>query len=663
MAETKTRNRSPRVGGPYVNRKAGDDRPVAKGSDLTVLTAIRQYKTEAKRAKWSRTLKNRANQRAAILEFDTSYKLRGQSKESLPKLSMAIEQFSAAIKRALTDFGDWFRCEVSPESPLTGEKIRALMMVYLGKLSDGYVTMPFAVLMSDAMKLAALKSLAILKVHGGHITDKRFTVERGLSALELGGTLFPKVTYDLSRQDVTVWRPWIDLVRDEDYFPDPRGHGLYEIQEIETDLGHLQEWAKAGVYDKAAVDRIDEDFQNIEQEIIKIRYVGQDIAPVPSFRKRVILHELWGTILGPRGRIVKKNCVATVANDKYVIRPPQDNPWWHGESPFVVFPLLRVPHSVWHKALADHGTALNIAMNELYNLMLDGGLASVWGIKQVRPDWLEDPRLISDGIPQGVTLPVNANCPPGGKAVEVVATGGVPQDALALFNISDREFNAGMMSNDLKFGQVSPRQVKATEVVASEQGTASMLDGIIRDIEDLGIGPLLRKTFLNLMQFADDLDSDDVVGAIGTTAAVVLSRMSPAQRFATFHGARFKVFGLSAVRARARDFSKLAALLQFTGSSPMMAQAFFQNYSPLAVLNHALKLLNVDPAALKMSDEERVALPQMLQQLPMFQQLINGMPQGQTQGGAGMSAQSIGDVAAPGELNMQRTNALSAQGQ
>jgi len=653
------------VGGPgragfSTQRLPGDDRPVASGIDLTVLNVIRQYKTEATRARFSRIIRNRANLRMFIGEQDYSYKARGQSKEFLPKLPMAVEQFASAIKRALTEFGDWFRTEVPRDSALTGDEVRNLVNVYLDRLGDGYVNTPFPVVVSDAMKIGALNSLVVLKVHGALTKENRFIVERGLEEVDVAGMLGPRVTHSLARKEVSTYRPVIDLIRDEDYYPDPRGHGLYEIQEIETDLAHLVEWAEAGIYDKAAVDRINEDFTNSEQEIIRIRYVGQDIAPVPSFRKRVILHEFWGTILGPNGRIIKKNCVATIANDKYLVRPPEDNPYWHGESPFVVFPLLRVPHSVWHRALADYGASLNIALNELFNLMLDGGLASVWGIKQIRTDWLEDPRQVSDGVPQGVTLVVNDRCPPNGKVVEVVATGATPQDALAMFNIADREFQAGMMTNDTKFGMLSPKQIKATEVVAAEQGQQSMLDGIVRDIEELGIERCLRKLFLNLLQYADDLDTDDIVGAIGQRAAVILARMSPAERFATFHGAKFRVFGLSAVRARARDFQKLAALLQLVSSNPLMMQAFLRKYSLDATLAQVLKTLNIDPATLQMSPEEAAMLPQTLAQLPMFQQMMG--PQGQQQGGAGMSAQAVGEPGLPAEINQQRTNSMASAG-
>src|SRR4029453_9024527 len=98
--------------------------------------------------------------------------------------------------------------------------------------------------------------------------------------------------------------------------------------------------------------------------------------------------------LDERGRCVKKNCVAAVANDRYLIRPPEDNPFWHGKSPFVPVPLMRVPGSVWHKAVFDHAVQLNTALNELFSMMLDGGMASIWGTRQLRAGMLENPTQV-----------------------------------------------------------------------------------------------------------------------------------------------------------------------------------------------------------------------------------------------------------------------------
>ena len=92
-------------------KQPGEDRPVAQGADLTVLTAIRAYKHEAEMAKRDRTALNRFNTNTYLGRQDWSHKQKGQSKEFLPKVPVAVEQFSAFVKRALVQFGEWFTVE------------------------------------------------------------------------------------------------------------------------------------------------------------------------------------------------------------------------------------------------------------------------------------------------------------------------------------------------------------------------------------------------------------------------------------------------------------------------------------------------------------------------------------------------------------------------
>jgi len=238
----------------------------------------------------------------------------------------------------------------------------------------------------------------------------------------------------------------------------------------------------------------------------------------------VVVDEFWGTLLNEDGTVAHERVMCSVANEKYLIRPVEKFPFWHGESPFVKIPFIRKPFSVWHKALYDDVVGLNLAINELFNLMLDGGIASVWGIKQLRMDYLEDPRQVSGGIPQGKTLAIREDAPDGAKVLEQVTEGNVPTDALAMFNLLDREHNAAAKTNDIKLGNLPSRQVKATEVLESSQASDAVLDSITGDVE-VGISKVLRKAFLTIMQNADDLLVDS--NKLAQTLCQFISRHGP----------------------------------------------------------------------------------------------------------------------------------------
>jgi hypothetical protein len=642
-----------------MDTQPGDDEAVSPDADLTILEASRAYKHEAEQARRTRLIKNRRNRDAYMAEADYSHKTKGQSREFLPKTPMAIESFSAFFKKALVGFGDWFAAEGPPGDPIAPHLIRKILLCYLE--TCGPHGEPFATQVSDGVKTGALESLMIFKVHGRLETQTQYHVERGLEAGEVAGQLAPRVTESLGRRDVRSWRLLIDLIPPKDYYPDPTGRGLYEIHEVERDYADVLAWAEAGVYDLAAVEQIDADFVRQEDEAEQARLKGQDQATSPGFRRRVVIQEFYGTILDADGRPVHRNAIWAIANDRYVIRKPTPlfEVFWHGESPIEAIPLIRVPGSTWHKALADNMTNLNTALNELFNLMMDGGLASVWGTRQIRTDWLEDPRQVSDGIPQGMTLQVNSNCPPGEKVMETVTTGQVPQDAMAMFAQTDREFQSASLSNELQLGQLPSKQVRATEVVAAETSRAVTVDGLVRDVEK-GIERVLRKGWLVLLQHADDLATDDVVAAIGPRAALELARMSPAERFSRYAShCKFKVFGLSAVLARAQDFQKKAALLGLISTNPLMMQAFMAKYSLGKTLDSVLKDLNISPDALLADEMEMAQRPEMMAQLPMFQQLAGVKREGGN-GVPGMANDTTGAVGA--QANAQMSNPLAELG-
>jgi len=609
----------------------GADRPVEVGDRLTVLRALDACKREAEEAKRSRMAKTLMNLRAFLGEQDWTYKQAGQSTEFLPKTAIALEQLSQFIKRALTQFGAWFSVEVPPMSPLAAQDVHDLLRCALDWLPNGpghHTNVELR--LSDAVKLGALSSLMILKVHGFRVPERTFVAERGTPLMPM-----EPAPMRLRATETQPWRLAIDVVRPEDYFPDPTGRHLYEIHTVERDLHEVQAFADQGIYDPAVVEQLVGDFTKQTETWQRAHAQNQDPSGAPDFRKRVVIDEFWGNLLNAEGRIVARNIVCARANERYLLRPPEPNPWWHGESPFVVAPLIRVPGSVWHKALYDDVVPLNLALNELFNLMLDGGIASVWGTRQIRMDWLEDPRQVSGGIPQGATLAVKAEIPQGSKVLENLTEGRVPPEAVEMYRIAEREFQAGSLTNDLKLGFLPPRQIKATEAVMAEQSSAVTLDGMVADIERELIQPLLEKAWKALLQHLDLVDGAMVLHALGPRAALALARLSPAERYAQMaQGCHFRVHGLSATLGKVRDFQKLAAMMQLVSMSPLLLQAFAQRFSADKVLTHLMKTLNVNPEHLEQTPEELAAQPQRLAQLPAFQGLVGaaGPRAGATEG-------------------------------
>jgi hypothetical protein len=569
--------------------------PVEKNPEAgRVVRIVEAYRKEAEEARRPRMQINDRNFDFYHLKQDYSHKRQGQSREFLPKQAMAVEQIVSFVHQGLIDLGDWFSIEPKPGNAkplMTRDEARAVIRKCLDETN-------FFTFIQDALKSGLLGSLMIAKVHGRMFENPTFFTEKKRSFL---GSVF-----SLKKAKKESWRCVVDLVRQRDFFPDPTGEGLYVLQDIELDLWQLKEMARArpDIYDVSVIDSLGADAAKTTRDY-REKESGQP--PVMhAFRQRVVMTEAWGTLVDESGAVVQRNGVCAIANGR-LIRKPAPNPFWHGQPPYVVAPIFRVPHSVWHKALMDAPTALNQAQNELYNLILDSGLASVFGVRQVREAWISNADELANGIAPNAVIKVNTQCPPGAKAVEQVATGTLGQEALSVYNMTNAELQAAALSSDLRQGVLPSRSVKATEVVESSNSITSVFTGVGKTIEDSFIRKLLEMIWLTKMQHADDFDSPDYIALFGEARARELAAVSPEERFArTVAGHTFNVFGITQTLNKIKDFRKLTSFLQTISGSQQLSEEFQKRFDPSKLLDEIMKSLDINTDRIKLDEADHV---------------------------------------------------------
>jgi hypothetical protein len=562
--------------------------------ETKILQVSVAYKDEAEHAKFDRMEMNRDNWDVFHLRGDYSHKLKGQSQEFLPKQSLATEQFAAFIQQGLVDMDDWF----SIESRLGLEGLEQFMILSpyeAEKIVRRYLEKAkFYQTVNDFMKLACNESLVIAKVHGCRVPKPKYRVKQSFTE---GG----KKKYDLLKTKDTVWELRVSPVRGEDFYPDPSGRGMYFMEEIEMDTYELRKLAEGpnAIYDKDAVEKAIKDFKATgtdERDERRAREMGQNME-ADSIRKKIRIFECWGNIIDPvTGDLLHENVMWTCANDfKNLIQKPVRNPYWHGRIPYVVTPILRVPNSVWHKALNDAPTFLNLAQNELFNLMLDGALKSVHNIGQIRREWLDDENQVSNGIPAGTVLDVSTAAPVGAKAYEELTTGKVPQDGLAMYELLNSEFNQAALSNELRLGQLPGRSVKATEVVEASQSLTNLFSGVAKNIEKEFITPIIEMSLMTIAQHADDLDDAELESELGADKARRLALVPRPELFkAVVEGFKYKVNGISTILSRMKNHQKLMVFLQTIGQSDVLIQEFAKKYSFEKMLGIVMKSLDIN---------------------------------------------------------------------
>lgn len=611
--------------------------------DSQIISCIHNYRHEAKEAKRDRMEANKRNFDAYHMRQDFSYKTEGQSRDFLPKVSLAVEQNANMIQQGLMDCGDWFKVE--PQAGVS-EDIMSIKPSTIYKILDRQLSKDgFMRKINDMMKLGQLGALIIVKVGGKYKNKPKYEVKT-----EKVGKEFKKSLY---KKDDKAWQLDLRIVRHEDYFPDPTGRGLYEMEDIYMDYHDVLRLATGSdaIYDMSVVKDLAGSLlsggDEASQAMNKSRETGQNIAQA-NYRKQVKLTEVWGNIINEEGELVHENIVCTIANDQFIIQKPTPNPYWHQESPFIVTPLLSVPHAVWGKALMDAPTSLNTAVNELYNLMFDGAMMAVHGIKQIREDWVVDASQVADGIQTGTTVKINSTAPIGGKVIERVDTAGVPAEAMSMLQTVNQEFYAATLSNEMRGGGMDFKNVRATAVVESSQAINNMFTGIAKQVEgdeQSGlITPLLQKAWKVISQHILELDKKELAALVGQQVVNSLEQMGAEEIFAdTVQSTAFRTFGISATLNKQKDFTKMTALLQTIASSEPMMEAFIKKYDFTKFLTELMRSLDIPAFKIEADEKAGGDLSQQGSQMP-------GMQQGEMPNQQSQIAQA-GAVANQGDLN------------
>lgn len=580
------------------NEEYGEGSPIVK--------YILECRNAAKEAKWNRIQQTRENFDCYFLRHDFSHKLPGQSREVLSMQPMAVEQTAAFFQQALTDMGDqWWSADYQHpqnvfQASVTTEMVKSVTQMNLLKADIlKHVT--------EGMKSGLLGGKIITKVHGDYFCVPRYVAKRKKGKREA----------DLEKQMKWAWKLRLDVVSQFNYYPDPTPTNhkkLFEIEDMWMDYADVCKLAEGddAIYDHDIVELIENKMDDeAEARFDEIRRTNQ-LQDDRQFRGRVKLTEFWGDILNEEGERIYENVVCTIANDRWLIRPPTANPLWHQESPYVEADLLDIPDAVWPKALMDAPTKHNMAATELYNLMVDGGMRAANGVGMIRQDWLEDPSQVEGGIRPGASLMVNSQCPPGAKVLEMVQTGNVPPDAQAMFNIINQEFNRAALTSDIRQGMQPREQVSATQVVEANQTITSVFQGMAKNVEQQWIQKLLEKAWMTCCQYSDLMDEDELRTIIGPSDADKYLNLTPQERFAeSVNGIKFRVNGISLTLKKSQDARRYMTLLQTIGGNEVLMEEFVKGgYSVGELLKQIIHSLGIDTRAIELPQSEKEMMKQ-----------------------------------------------------
>lgn len=562
-----------------------------------IIDWILECRDEADSAKDERMDLNKHNFNMYHLRHDFSHKEAGQSQEILSKQAMAVEQTKSFFQQSLADFGEWWSAEVCYPDAEAAMKVRPHEITKLTDYMLGRANYYSHV--GNEVEQALLASLSIAKISGKYVSKPKYIAKKKGRGSNLKRWI--------EKIDDKSWELKLDLVRADNYYPDPTGNGLYEIEDSWVDLHEVKKMMKDDDdFDQSLLDSIKGGAPDqTEEEFDRARETGQS-TPTDSPRKKVKLTEYWGNILDRDGEIVFENVQAIIANDKDLILPPRPNPLWHQGRPYVASPLIEVANSVWHKALMDAPTQHNRALIEMYNLMVDAAMMQVHGLSQLRKDWLSNPAQVANGIKPGMALDTNAMCPPGAKVLEPLVNVVIPPEVFNVFGIVSQEFNSSALTTDLRSGVTPNRNQSATAIVEQSQTITSVFTGMAKNFENNQITKELQLSWMTTAQNWDSIDREVFISLFGAQRGDELFRLPAEEVFAsTVNGIRFRVFGITQTLGKAQDFQKLTTMLQTIASSPILMEEFFKKYDLGKLLGEIMSALDID--------KHKLEIPQAVQ--------------------------------------------------
>ncbi len=569
-------------------------------TDADLVKYIEASCLDAENARTNRDHNTRANYDAYHMRHNFDHKSEGQSTEVLSKIRMSVESTKSFFQQALADIGEWFQIELKDPTVDEGAMLiktheaQALLEYQLGQA--GYFSH-----VGLSIQRALLGGILCTKVAGKLIPKPKFrtkTEGRGKSLKK-----------SVVAVDDKTWRLEFSRIRNEDWYPDSLGRGLYKIEEIYMDLHEVFSHSKGdnAIYDLAAVEKLSKEYSMQGEDVKeKSRETGQTTEGYQNaHRPQVKLKEYWGNVVSTDGQLIYENVVITVANDTHIIRRPTPNPLWHQMTPFVTTSLLEVDGAVWPIALMDAATLHQKTMTEMLNLILDAAFREVHAPSQLRVQDLVDPSQVSNGIPAGTTLKVKSTLPPGAKVYEPLTAAKVPADALNVLNLLQQELNSSALTTDLRQGVLPDRAVKATEVVESSQSITSVFKGISKNIEKAHITKEVELAWMTIAQNLDMISVEELQSLFGLKRGTELSQLDPQDVFVqTVNGFKFKVFGIEQTIAKAQDFRKLTTLLQTISSSELLIEEFLKKYDMGKLVGEIMASLSIDKSKIAIPEQD-----------------------------------------------------------
>lgn len=581
------------------------------GPDQVIVNAVQEYYQEANEAR--KPIKRLWDITWALFnqQYDFSQKAEWQHKVPMPKISGAIRTAVALFKQALIRSNDWFAVKTPMKS------LEPFVPLVRGTLQYWIERIDFINIFAEALHGGLLASLVILKIYwvkgkkimASEPRTSQITPSAPVAVLEEkkvkslfqgSGFLGERAPAPTQYEDGHLVMYPVDPYK---FWMDPTGRGKYCIEEIEVDLDDLIETGSDKGYDMAVIKEIQNDFVKTTEQIEEAKRKGQsEPLSKPSFRKTVRIREFWGDISKADGTKLHKNVTCSVANERFLIRKPTPNPFWHKQVPYRWGPIVRKPFSVFHKGFVEDLHGIQLAITELTGAILDSNLLATVRAFELDMDLVADPEEFKNGIWPGKTYKKNGGLGGSGRMIQDLQVGEfVPQSIRILLEL-DRTFqNESIITEFVSGGTGTKGRATATEVVSKTNQASTLIQDIAIDVENFVMAPVLEMMFGVCLQYQRDFEDERMAALVDQDLRTRVSLMNEDERKSYIDGKFiFKCTGISGYINRVSQIQKFGMLTQLFQYAPDLVSWFKKD----KLLRNILEWLNWDPEDIIYTQEE-----------------------------------------------------------
>lgn len=601
--------------------------------DLEMVMALQGYWNESDNNRKSglnpREDKWRSNLNLYWNRYDFSKKAQWQSRETMPEVPAFVDRFAAAMKEALVALPEGFYNVIDP-ADAEGDLAEAVqdmtdvLLTTVGRSPAGQV-LPFSAVFEEQCKLGALMAMS------------------------------SSVTW---KKDVPDGRVAIDSIDPRFVWLDHTGRNMYRIRRIEIDRHELKEMLKAKDRKGDPIWKLGnmESLINsltLYDMVYKAEMAGHGVF-TSSPRAPITLDEYIATVVDSTGQTIAERSLCVVANQKFLIRGPEKNPFWHGQDWMVYTPLLPTPLSVYGRTYMEDFGSIATTFTELTNLLLDAAFASSLKAWAMVPGMLMNPEQLASGVtPNKIfMLEDGADAKQFAQALDL---GTLSAEGVQMWQMLKNELTEASGTNEIGLGQFAPKsRTSATEINATQQSSSSIIRSVAQTVETRWLDPTLDLVWKTGLQHLKP-NNRAMQAAVGEEMwkAIYQNRKDFIERPFTFQAR-----GISNTIYRAQQFKSLMSMLQIVGANPNLAQAFFAEVPMQNLVDKLMELSGIDFSKMKATDRQSAVGAITAPAQALAQSAQNGKPpSGQGQNAMG----GMGKMLGSGQSGNQKSSPTQGQ--